>query len=87
MRNLIFALGCLCLVVTVGLAAYRRHCLNQAKTGRILARLEAEGTDPDTVFLRAVAHLQAEERSRQRSPKRWMVVRYIKRTQRRFTSR
>jgi hypothetical protein len=87
MQNLIFTLGCLCLVVAVGLAVYRRYCLNQMETGRMLAGLEAEGTDPDTVFLRAVAHLQAEERGRRRSPKRWMAVRYIRRTQRRFTSR
>jgi hypothetical protein len=36
MYKLIFALGCLCLVIAAGLAAYRRYCLNQAETGRML---------------------------------------------------
>jgi hypothetical protein len=82
MRNLIFTLGCLCLVVAVGLAAYRRYCLMQMEVGEMVAAYRSAGIDPDVAFLRAIAEIQAQERGRWRSPVRWVAVKYVQRSRR-----
>ena len=72
-----FYVGVACILACIPLYVYSRLMMMQAEVGRMVARMRADGVDPDTVFLGAIARIQARERHRWRSPVRWVSIKYV----------
>ena len=87
MYVVVYTLGLVCLVAGAVVLVSSQIGGYQRQTRRAVEEMRARGEDPDTVFLGAVAHLQASERGRWRTPVRWVALKYVELTRRRFTGR
>jgi hypothetical protein len=81
-----YAVGSALIVVPSGVWLYLKLSGMQAELRGLVAQLRSQGVDPDTAFLGAIARIQAEDRHRWRSPVRWVGMKYVQLSRRRFTA-